>query len=221
MDQSCMNQSTMKSYQILLNAFSVQYQNWTINVGNTCRWILAKQCYASDSNQFSEIVSIPATITQNTFLANGQYTISMGILLVIILLLFSRATTSITKDDSLAYLFKDLMALLKLLHWKNCDYSNIAFTTSCFLIFVALLPLLLTLWLCMLCYRQYIHYVIKVSVCNGSIIVTAVAYIMTLQMKYTKFICGFILFSHPYRFIAKIWRQISWIFGWFRCGLGP
>lgn len=143
------------------NALSAHYTNWTINK-IPLRWTLATQCLASDSIPFNGIVSIPA-ITQNTVLANGQYVFSMAIFLVI-LLLFRRATTSITKDvDSLTYLLKDLIALLKLLHWKNCDYSNVAFTVSCFLIFLAVLPLLLTMWLFMLCYRHYIHYMIKVS----------------------------------------------------------
>lgn len=158
---SCVNLSAMDNYQDTLNALGYQYSNWTINK-IPLRWMISKQCFASDSNQFNEIVST-VDISQNTFLANTQYIFSIVVLLVI-LLLFRRATTSITKDDSLAYLFKDLIALLKLLHWKNCDYSSIAFTTGCFIIFIALLPLLLTLWLCMLCYRQYIHWVIKVSV---------------------------------------------------------
>lgn len=155
---TCLNLSTMKNYQKALNALSVQYSNWTTMHRIPFRWMLTKQCNANDPNQFIE-----TSIIQTTFLASGQYLFSM-IGLLMILLLFCRATTSITKDDSLAYLFKDLIAILKLLHWKNCDYSHIAFTTSCFIIFIAFLPLLLTLWLCMLCYRQYIHYTIKVSV---------------------------------------------------------
>ncbi|XP_055320369.1 uncharacterized protein LOC129577418 [Sitodiplosis mosellana] len=153
---TCVNLSTMQNYQRALNALSLQYSNWTIH-RIPIHWMLTKQCYAvSDPNRFSE-----ATIIQTTFLASGQYLFSM-IVLLMILLLFRRATTSIiTKDDSLAYLFKDLIALLKLLHWKNCDYLHIAFTTSCFLVFIALLPLLLTLWLCMLCYRHHIHHTIK------------------------------------------------------------
>lgn len=136
------------------NALSAHYSNWTINK-MPLRWT---QCLASDSIPFNEIVSIPA-ISQNTALANGQYAFSMAIFLMI-LLLYRRATTSITKDvDTL----KDLIALLKLLHWKNCDYSNVAFTVTCFLIFMGVLPLLLTMWLFMLCYRHYIHYMIKVS----------------------------------------------------------
>lgn len=167
---TCINLSAMANYQIALNAWSRHYTNWTINK-IPLRWMLAKQCLASDSIPFNEIVSIPS-ITQNTLLANGQYAISMAVLMLI-LLLFCRATTSITKDvDSVAYLFKDLIALLKLLHWKNCDYSNIAFTTTCFLIFIAVLPLLLTLWLFMLCYRHYIHYMIKVSSIFASVLLS-------------------------------------------------
>lgn len=150
----------MANYHIAFNAWS-QYSNWTISK-IPLRWILSKQCYANDFNHLNEITSVSA-ISQNTFLANAQYLFSMAVLLMI-LLLFRRATTTITKDDSLTYLFKDLIALLKLLHWKNCDYSNIVFTTSCFLGFMILLPLLLTFWFFMLCYRQYIHYTIKVSV---------------------------------------------------------
>lgn len=149
----------MKNYQNVLNLWNRQYSNWTNEM--PFRWMLGKQCMASESNQFNEIVSVPV-ISQNTFLTNGQYVFSMVVLMVI-LLLFRRATTSTTKDDSFAYLCKDLIELLKLVHWKNCDYSNIAFTTICFIIFVLLLPLLLSLWLCMLCYRQYIYCVIKVS----------------------------------------------------------
>lgn len=152
---------TMANYQIALNAWSVHYTNWTINK-IPFRWMVTKQCLVGDSIPFNEIVSNPA-ISQNTMLANGQYIFSMVILLMI-LLLFRRATTSITKDvDSIAYLCKDLIALLKLLHWKHCDYSNCVFNVCCFLIFIAVLPLLLTIWLCMLCYRHYIHYMIKVS----------------------------------------------------------
>lgn len=158
---TCINLSAMDHYQHAINEWSHHYSNWTINK-ISLRWMLANQCLASDSIPFNEIVSIPA-ITQNTLLANGQYAISMAVL-VLILLLLCRATTSITKDvDSVTYLFKDLIALLKLLHWNNCNYSNVAFTTSCFLIFMTVLPLLLTLWLFMLCYRHYIHYMIKVS----------------------------------------------------------
>lgn len=154
-----MNPSTIKNYQKALHALNIQYSNWTIH-RIPFRWMPTKQCYAySDQLQSTE-----PTIIQTTFLASGQYLFSM-IALLMILLLFRRATTSITKDDSLAYLFKDLIALLKLLHWKSCDYSHIAFTTSCFFIFIALLPLLLTLWLYMLCYRQHIHSKIKVSIC--------------------------------------------------------
>lgn len=155
---TCINVSAMR--QNAWNAWSRQYSNWTMPI-IPLRWMLAKQCFASDSNRFNVIV-LNSAIIQNTLLANVQYVFSVAVLLVI-LLLFRRATTSITKDDSLAYLFKDLMALLKLLHWKNCNYSNVAFTTSCFGIFMAMLPLLLGIWLFMLCYRQYIHYVIKVS----------------------------------------------------------
>lgn len=67
---------------------------------------------------FTEIVSIPS-ISQINFLANGQYIVSMIVILVMILLLFCRGTTSITNHkDSIAYLFKDFIALLKLLHWR-------------------------------------------------------------------------------------------------------
>lgn len=156
---TCVNLSTLKNYHVALNAWSRQYSNWTISK-IPFRWMRAKQCYAND---FTEIVSIPSMNQNNTLLANTQYLFSM-VILWMILLLFRRATTSITKDDALGYLIKDVMALLKLLHWKNCDYSNIAFTTSCFLVFIAMLPILLTLWLCMLCYRQYIRFVIEVSV---------------------------------------------------------
>lgn len=157
---TCVNLSAMDSYQSALNALSHQYTNWTFNK-IPLRWMISKQCHASDSN---EIVS-ESTISQTTlFLANTQYIFSMAVIMVI-LLVFRRATTSITKDDSLAYLCKDLIAIIKLLHWNSCDYSSIAFTTSCFVIFMAMLPLLLTLWLCMLCYRQTVHWAIKVSVC--------------------------------------------------------
>lgn len=155
----------MANYQLAWNAWSHQYyySNWTIN-RISLRWMLAKQCLASETAPFNEIVSIPTITQSHTLLANGQYHVCVMAILIVLLLLGCRATTSISKDvDSVADLCKDSMALLKLLHWKNFDYTNIAFTTSCFMIFMALLPLLLTLWLCMLCYRQYIHYKIKVS----------------------------------------------------------
>lgn len=161
---TCISLSAMASYQLAWNVWSHQYyySNWTIN-RIPFRWMLAKQCLASETAPFNEIVSIP-TITQNSLLANGQYHAYMMAISIVILLLCFRATTSISKDvDLVADLCKDSMALLKLLHWKTFDYTNIAFTTSCFMIFIVLLPLLLSLWLCMLCYRQYIHYKIKVS----------------------------------------------------------
>lgn len=169
----------MKNYQKALNALSVQYSNWTTMHRIPFRWMLTKQCYASDPNQFIE-----SSIIQTTFLASGQYLFSL-IGLLMILLLFRRAKTSITKDDSLAYLFKDLIAIVKLLHWKNCNYSHIAFTISCFIIFIALLPLLLTLWLGMLCYRQYIHYTIKVSVS----ILENVTLILSLSLSMCLLVC--------------------------------
>lgn len=163
---TCDSLSAMANYQLAWNAWSHQsyYSNRTIN-RIPLRWMLAKQCWASESAPFNEIVSIPAITQSHTLLANGQYHVCvMAILSVVVLLVCCRSSTSISKDvDSVADLCKDSIALLKLLHWKSFDYTNIAFTTSCFMIFMALLPLLLTLWLCMLCYRQYIHYKIKVS----------------------------------------------------------
>lgn len=40
---------------------------------------------------------------------------------------------------------------------------RILFNLSCFGVFVVLLPILLTAWLCVLCYRKYIHFLIRVS----------------------------------------------------------
>lgn len=182
---TCVNLSAMDSYQSALNTLSHQYTNWTFNK-IPLRWMISKQCHASDSN---EIVS-ESTISQTTlFLANTQYIFSMAVIMVI-LLVFRRATTSITKDDSLAYLCKDLIAIIKLLHWNSCDYSSIAFTTSCFVIFMAMLPLLLTLWLCMLCYRQTIHWAIKVSVCVCDMeiyIVASVVVVVPVIITYVQF----------------------------------
>lgn len=163
---TCVSLSAMANYQLAWNAWSREYyySNWTIN-RIPLQLMLAKQCLANEiaPATFNEIVPI-STISQNTLLANGQYHVYVMAIFIVILLLGCRASTSISKDvDSVADLCKDFIALLKLLHWKNFDYTNIAFTTSCFMIFIALLPLLLTLWLCMLCYRQHIHFRIKVS----------------------------------------------------------
>lgn len=125
-----------------------------------------KQCYIINSDSKFNEIPFNSKIIQNNLLANVQYIFSL-VILMIILLLLRRATASITKDDSsnsMTYLFKDLIVLLKLLHWKNVDYPKIAFIASCFLLFIVLLPLLLILWIFLLAYRQSIHHMIKVSI---------------------------------------------------------
>ena len=46
--------------------------------------------------------------------------------------------------------------------WKKINYARISFTICCFALFIAVIPLLLVLWLSVLCYRQYVYFVIKV-----------------------------------------------------------
>lgn len=190
----------MANYQNVLNVWSRQYSNWTNEM--PFRWMLGKQCMASESNQFNEMVAIPV-INQSNFFGNGQYVFSMVVLMVI-LLLFRRATTSITKDDPFAYLCKDLVALLKLVHWKNCNYSSIAFTIICFIIFVLLLPLLLSLWLCMLFYRQYIHCMIKVSLLYSRFLLAFVQFLRILYFTNSLQQNGNIFFDLVSRFLLLI-----------------
>lgn len=151
-----------------LNRFETHRQhhghwNWSMYSPHF-QFSLMKQRYDSDAaNQYNRIGKFDAII-QNDLLAHGQYLFSLAILFAILLLIRRpSASQPSKKDEQTMYLFKDLISLLKLLHWNNCDYLNIIFTTSCFLLFMALLPLLLALWLFVLCYRQYIYYLIKVS----------------------------------------------------------
>lgn len=115
-----------------------------------------------ESKRFIDINSYLISI-KNSFLAHEQYQYAFSLItLIALLLLFRRIFVSLKKDVSFL-LFNDICVLFKLLHWKNCNYSYFAFATSCFMLFILLLPLLLILWLFVLCYRQYIYYLIKVS----------------------------------------------------------
>lgn len=67
------------------------------------------------------------------------------------------------QDQQQAYSFADYIPIVKLLHWDHCDYRRILFILSCFFAFVILLPMLVVTWLGVLCYRQYIYFIIRVS----------------------------------------------------------
>lgn len=113
----------------------------------------------NDSNYELKPICIkngPRITVQSNFLAIDHCIISL-VFLMTMLVAFYRV-------NSMAYLFKDIVLLLKSLHWKNVDYYwRIVFIGSCFALFIILLPILLCLWLFLLGYRQYIHHMIKVS----------------------------------------------------------
>lgn len=115
--------------------------------------------YGSQSTTFNDMNTL--LIIQNAMLAHGQYFFSLAILMG--LLLHFQSNTFKDAQIRQVNLFKNFISLVKLFHWNNCDYLNIAFTTSCFLLFIGLLPFLIILWCCVLCYRQYIYFIIKVS----------------------------------------------------------
>lgn len=124
--------------------------------------------YTQNSHQCQ---SINSQIIHKKDLTINLYVFLVVLIIMIVLLFLQRTITSfITKDDhspkisiSWEHLFENLLALLKSLHWINCDYSKVAFVASCFVLFMVLLPLLLVLWILMLGYRQFIHHNIKVS----------------------------------------------------------
>lgn len=98
-----------------------------------------------------------ASIIQNELFVHGQYIFS-----VIVLALFL-VNARFAADDQQTNLLKELLSVVRLLHWRNCNYPYVLFTAACFLLFAVLLPLLVALWLCVLCYRQYVHFLVKVS----------------------------------------------------------
>lgn len=74
------------------------------------------------------------------------------------------STFKTANKDNIFRPFRDLLNIFKEIHSKYCDYVQTVFTTACFFLFIALLPLLLMLWICILIYRQIIFYIIKVSI---------------------------------------------------------
>lgn len=60
-------------------------------------------------------------------------------------------------------LSKEFNYLHKSLQYIHDNFPNILHVTFCFMLFIILLPLLLTLWLTVLCYRKCVYYFIKVS----------------------------------------------------------
>lgn len=123
------------------------------------------------SNYENETICIengPKIIMQSSVLANDQCMVPLVFIMTMVVVFYrATASASISKDDSsmnsMAYLFKDFVLILKSLHWKNFDYWRIVFIGSCFILFIILFPIFLCLWFVLLSYRQYIHHVIKVS----------------------------------------------------------
>lgn len=99
-----------------------------------------------------------ATIIQNELYVHGQYVFSVIVLMVFLV------NVRFSADDQQTNFLKELFSIVRLLHWNNCNYPYISFTIFCFLLFIVLLPLLVVLWLFVLCYRQYVHILIKVNI---------------------------------------------------------
>lgn len=102
-------------------------------------------------------------VIRNTvwLLTNGKYIFSLVVLMVV--LLQFRSNWYKQQDQHQAYSFADYISILKILRWEQCDFQGILFSLSCFIAFMILLPLLVMIWLCVLCYRQYIYFIIRVS----------------------------------------------------------
>lgn len=86
------------------------------------------------------------SIRNTVLLVNGKYIFLLAILMVLML----RFRLKLFKQQDQQ-------------HWEQCDCLGILFSFSCFIAFMLLLPMLVMTWLCVLCYRQYIYFIIRVS----------------------------------------------------------
>lgn len=108
--------------------------------------------FESDENSIANIVWL---------FTNGKYLFSLVVLMVV--LLQFRSTWYKPQDQQQAYSFADYISMIRLLYWDQYDFAGILFSLSCFAAFMILLPILVIAWLCVLCYRQYIYFIIRVS----------------------------------------------------------
>lgn len=142
-------------------------------------------------------------------LANGKYVFSLAVVMAILLRFRLTLLKQQGQLQQQAFSFANFVSTVKLLHWNRCDYPGILFSLSCFIAFMILLPLLVVTWLCVLCYRQYIYFIIRVSEDN----VNSNEFIFCMEIKIiVPFLCSYST--------EEIWRALSWFFGRYGRRLG-